>query len=174
MCFYIGSTGRFFDMSMSTSQHISLSISFSSGDLVEWFRRFEVRCHANIWNDKTKAKKLLTLNLAGGWSYRSYNNRTKRTCSTAKSKIVEQMVPACFIALADLRESHCDPVNRHELKRLLKQLLPATVDNKFIQQQFSHPTLQIFKTSLTTTRKSRNVVLLVPSTRSPVEVLNLF
>ena len=42
-------------------RHVSIPKPFSTGDITEWFQRFEICCKANGWNDETKAVKLPTL-----------------------------------------------------------------------------------------------------------------
>ena len=34
---------------------------FDSGDVQEWFQRFEICCRANEWNEESKALKFSTL-----------------------------------------------------------------------------------------------------------------
>ena len=46
---------------MAEQCHISVPKSFSSGDVSEWLRRFEICSKANKWNEETKALKLPTL-----------------------------------------------------------------------------------------------------------------
>ena len=41
--------------------HVSLPKLFSSGDVREWYQRFEICAHANGWEAEVKAKKLPTL-----------------------------------------------------------------------------------------------------------------
>ena len=41
--------------------HISLPKPFASGNVHEWFVRFDICSDANKWNDETKAVKLPTL-----------------------------------------------------------------------------------------------------------------
>jgi len=130
---------------MATSKHISLPTPFSSGDLVEWFRRFEICCHANDWNDETKAKKLPTL-LEGEAIAVWFDLTTEEqgAYSTAKAKIVEQMAPAHFVTLADFHRRLLWPgeslsVFAHELKRLLEQALPwadGNTSKQFLLHQF--------------------------------------
>ena len=42
-------------------RHISLPKPFSSGDVEDWFQRFDICARANGWEAGTKAKKLPTL-----------------------------------------------------------------------------------------------------------------
>ena len=46
---------------MAEQRHISVQKPFSSGDVSEWLRRFEIRSKANKWNEETQALKLPTL-----------------------------------------------------------------------------------------------------------------
>ena len=79
-------------------KHISLPTPFSSSDPVEWFRRFEIFCHTNDWEDKTKAK-MLSMLLEGEAIAVWFDLATKeqKVYSIVKAKIMEQMVPARFI-----------------------------------------------------------------------------
>ena len=45
----------------SSNRHIRLPKPFASGDVVEWFNKYDICCKANKWNDETKAIKLPTL-----------------------------------------------------------------------------------------------------------------
>jgi len=89
--------------------------------------RFEICCHANDRNDKTKAKKLPTL-LQGEVIVVWFDRRT-RDIQYSKVKIVEQMAPAHFVTLIGFhkRSLHTDK-DDHELKQLLEQAL-LTADN---------------------------------------------
>lgn len=115
----------------NSSKHISLPTPFSDGDPVEWFRRFEVCCHANDWGDEMKAKKLPTL-LEGEaiaiWF--ELTTEEQQSYSSAKQKIIQQMAPANFVSLSDFHKRTLRPgeslsVFSHELKRLLEQALPS-------------------------------------------------
>ena len=46
-------------------RHISVPKPFANGDVNEWFKRYEICCKANGWNEATIALKLPTL-LEGG------------------------------------------------------------------------------------------------------------
>ena len=63
-----------------------------------------------------------------------FSTEEQGTYKTAKEKIVEQMVPARFVTLADFHRRCMRPgeslsVFAHELKRLLEQALPAADGN---------------------------------------------
>ena len=106
----------------NSSKHISLPTPFSVGDPVEWFRRFEICCRANEWNDEMEAKKLPTL-LEGEaiavWF--ELTQEEQESYSSAKEKIIEQMAPARFVSLANFHKRTLLPgeplsVFVHELK----------------------------------------------------------
>ena len=61
---YIGSRWwlcRMTTTTTSVNKHISIPKTFSSGDVDEWFCRFEICSKANDWNAATQAAKLPTL-----------------------------------------------------------------------------------------------------------------
>ena len=46
---------------MAEQRHVSIPKPFASGDAGEWFKRFEIRCKANAWDETVKVLKLPTL-----------------------------------------------------------------------------------------------------------------
>eukprot|EP00731_Ephydatia_muelleri_P019887 Em0012g712a len=46
---------------MAEQRHVSIPKPFASGDAGEWFKRFEICCKANAWDEKAKVLKLPTL-----------------------------------------------------------------------------------------------------------------
>ena len=46
---------------MTAGSHVSIPKPFSSGDVVEWFQRFDLYSDANNWEDEVKAVKMPTL-----------------------------------------------------------------------------------------------------------------
>ena len=46
---------------MTAGCHVSIPKPFSSGDVVEWFQRFDLCSDANNWEDEVKAVKMPTL-----------------------------------------------------------------------------------------------------------------
>ena len=42
-------------------RYVSIPKPFFTGDITEWFQRFEICCKANGWSNETKAVKLPTL-----------------------------------------------------------------------------------------------------------------
>ena len=48
-------------VNMSQQRHISIPNPFSTGNAIEWFKRFELCCKANNWDANMQAIKLPTL-----------------------------------------------------------------------------------------------------------------
>ena len=46
---------------MASSSHVSLPKPFASGNISEWFTRFDICSDANEWDDDKKVVKLPTL-----------------------------------------------------------------------------------------------------------------
>jgi len=116
---------------MSANRHISLPKTFASGDVGEWFKRFEICCSANEWNDTTKAAKLPTLLEGEALAiWLELSEDTQKDYKEAKKKIVEKMAPQAFVSLDDFHKRRLHPgepisVYVHELKKLLDQAMPG-------------------------------------------------
>ena len=115
---------------MATPKHISIPKTFSSGDVDEWFCRFEICSTANEWNAATKATKLPTL-LEGEalavWLELSVEDKEDYT--KAKKAIKSKLLPPAFSALDRFNRRFMLPGETlnlyvHELKRLLQQAMP--------------------------------------------------
>ena len=64
VAYYIGSTGWFIvriRVMAEKQLHISIPKPFCTGDISEWFFKFEICCKVNKWDDETKAAKLPNL-----------------------------------------------------------------------------------------------------------------
>ena len=111
-------------------RHISVLKTFGSGDVVEWFTRFEICSKANGWTDNTKALKLPTLLEGEALAiWLGLTEEEQGEYQTAREKVTEKMKPAEFASLDDfhrrkLRPSEPIPVFVHELKKLLDQAMP--------------------------------------------------
>ena len=120
---------------MSTAKHISLPKTFASGDVNEWFKRFEICCSANDWNDATKALKLPTLLEGEALAiWLELSEETQKVYDETKKKIVEKMAPQSFVSLDDFHKRRLHPgepisVYVHELKKLLDQAMPKLDTN---------------------------------------------
>lgn len=115
---------------MAAGRHISLPKTFASGDVSEWFKRFEICCTANEWNAATKALKLPTLLEGEALAiWLELSDDDQKDYKEAKKKIVEKMAPQSFVSLGDFHKRRLLPnepisVYVHELKKLLDQAMP--------------------------------------------------
>ena len=128
---------------MSTTKHISLPKTFASGDVNEWFKRFEICCSANDWNDATKALKLPTLLEGEALAvWLELSEETQKSYSEAKKQIIAKMAPQSFVSLDDFHKRRLHPgepisVYVHELKKLLDHAMP-TLDTGARDQLLLH------------------------------------
>lgn len=130
---------------MATQRHISLPKTFANGDISEWFKRFEICCAANEWNNASKALKLPTL-LEGEalavWLELSKDERANY--EDAKKGMIKKMAPQSFVCMIDFHKRGLHPgepisVYVHELKKLLDQAIPSLEENargQFLLHQF--------------------------------------
>ena len=83
-----------------SERHISVPKPFATGDVSEWFTRYEICSTANGWNDEQKALKLPTL-LEGEalalWF--ELAEEEQKDYKTTKEKLVMKMKPPGFISL---------------------------------------------------------------------------
>ena len=126
-----------------TTKHISLPSIFSDGDPTEWFKRYEICCRANDWDDDLKVKKLPTL-LEGEAlvTWLELTTEQQLDYKVAKAKILEGMGPVRFVSMDDFHRRRLLPgeslsVFSHELKRLIDQAMP-TADAATRQQLLIH------------------------------------
>ena len=112
------------------NKHISLPRQFSDGDPTEWFKKYEICCDANEWEDDTKAKKLPTLLEGEALAiWLELTTEEKANYATSKAKIIAGMAPMRFVSLDDFRARRLNPgeplpVFLHELKQLSKKAMP--------------------------------------------------
>ena len=111
-------------------RHISLPKPFASGDVQEWFQRYEICCKTNGWDAAAQALKLPTL-LEGEalaiWLELTEEQQTEY--ETAKGKVIGTMMPMEFVSLDEfhrrkLRPSESLSIYLHDLKKLLNQAMP--------------------------------------------------
>ena len=130
-------------MATNSSKHISVPKTFSSGDVNEWFCRFEICCKANEWNRVTKAAKFPTL-LEGEalavWI--KLSEEDKEDYAKAKKAIKSNLLPTTFTALQKFNgrlmlPSETLPLFLHDIKQLLDQAMPG-LPNKAKEQFLLH------------------------------------
>ena len=82
--------------------HVSVPKSFSDGDAHEWFKRFEICCSANQWNDEIKARKLPTL-LEGEAlaSWLELSDEQQADYKVTKEQLITKMAPNEFVSLEE-------------------------------------------------------------------------
>eukprot|EP00731_Ephydatia_muelleri_P003131 Em0001g3131a len=130
---------------MAEQRHVSIPKPFASGDAGEWFKRFEICCKANAWDEKAKVLKLPTL-LEGEAlaTWMELSEDEQEDYGAAKQKMIERMVPASFVSMdgflkCRLRSGEALSLYLYELKRLLDQAMPgldATARSPLLLHQF--------------------------------------
>ena len=127
------------------SMHVSIPKPFSSGDVVEWFTRFEICSKEYGWSDAVMARKLPIVfegDALANWL--GLTEEKEEECRTAKEKITDKMKPTKFFLLDDyhwqnLRPSQPIPVFVYELKKFLDQAmlnLNASIREQLLLHQF--------------------------------------
>ena len=87
-------------------RHVSIPKPFSTGDITEWFQRFEIcMLQGQRWNEEAKAVKLPTL-LEGEaiavWLELSEEEQAEY--KTVKKLLCKRLMPMEFISLDDLHK----------------------------------------------------------------------
>ena len=91
-------------------RHISLPTPFSSGDVKDWFQRFDICARANGWEAGTKVKKLPTLlegEALAAWL--ELTNEQQEDYDEVKKAMEKAMMPMNFVSLDEFHHSvhHC-------------------------------------------------------------------
>ncbi len=126
------------------SIHTSVPKPFAAGDVDEWFKRFEICCRANEWNEATKALKLPTLLECEALAvWLELTAEQQGAYDTVKKEIVKKLSPAGFESLNEFHKRKRRPgealaVFLHDLKRLLEQAMPELSDKKAKEQLLLH------------------------------------
>ena len=97
----------------------------------EWFKKFEICCKANNWDDVTKAVKLPTL-LEGETLaiWLEFSEVEQASYETAKKLLVSKLTPAEFVSLEEFHKRSLRPGETltlfvHNLKTLLDRAMPG-------------------------------------------------
>ena len=115
--------------------HVSIPKSFSSGDVREWFQKFEICSDANGWDGAKKAKKLPTLlegEALAAWM--ELTEEEKRDFGVVKEKLIRKLAPLEFVSLEQFQKQAIFPgesigMYLYELKRLLRQAMPELAED---------------------------------------------
>ena len=92
-------------------RHISVPKPFASGDVAEWFTRYEICCKANKWTKRGRLHSKLPTLLEGEalavWLELSEEQQADYT--TAKEAICEAMMPMEFVSLDEFHRRKLRP-----------------------------------------------------------------
>ena len=125
--------------------HVSLPKPFASGNIHEWFVRFDICSDANKWDDDTKVLKLPTLlegEALAAWL--ELSTEAKKTYAKTKKELLAAMTSTSFSTLERFRQrkmvpGEALPVFLHDLKQLLEQAMPgldSTAKEQLLLHQF--------------------------------------
>ena len=128
---------------MKAGSHFSIPKPFSSGDVVEWFQRFDLCSDANKWEDEVKAV-YKNANTNGGRSTGSmagpHGRNYKKDYETAKKQLIDGLMPIAFTLLDKFHARKLLPgepltVFSHDLRKLIDRAMPE-IDSKARYHQF--------------------------------------
>ena len=90
------------------SNHVSLPKPFASGNISEWFTRFDICCDANEWDDDKRATTLPTLLEGEALAvWLDLSAEEKKSYAKSKEMLVARITPNTFMAI----EQFCHAVN---------------------------------------------------------------
>ena len=125
-------------------RHISVPKPFASGDANEWFKRYEICCKANGWNEATKAHKLPTLLEGEALAvWLELSEEHQESYAAAKKEISTALMPMEFVSLDEFHRRKMRPgealsVFVHDLKKLFEQAMPGLDDKPARDQLLLH------------------------------------
>ena len=91
-------------------RHISLPKPFSSGDIRDWFQRFEICAKANGWEAAAKATRLPTLLEGEALAiWLELSTEQQGDYGVAKEEIEKAMKPMGFVSLDDFHRRKLRP-----------------------------------------------------------------
>ena len=111
-------------------RHVSLPKPFSSGDIKEWFQRFEICARANGWDAAVNSKKLPTLLKGDALAvWLELTDDQQKDYAVTKKAMEEAMMPMNFVLLDQfhrrkLRPGEAVSLYVHDLRKLLSHALP--------------------------------------------------
>jgi len=110
--------------------HISLPSPFSSGDVKDWFQRFEICVQTNEWEVAVKVEKLpMLLEEEAFTVWLELTNEQQEDCKEVKKTMEKAMMPINFVLLDNfhcrkLRPGKAISLYVHDLRKLLTHALP--------------------------------------------------
>lgn len=111
-------------------RHVSLPRPFSSGDVKDWFQRFDICARANGWDAEAKAKKLPTLLEGEALAvWLELTSEQQEDYDETKKLMEKAIMPMNFVSLDEfhrrrLRPGEAISLYVHELRKLLTHALP--------------------------------------------------
>ena len=97
---------------MAVSNHVSLPKPFASGNISEWFTRFDICCDANEWdNDKRATKLPLEGEALAVWLDLSAEER--KSYVKVKEKLVSRITPNTFTTIEQFSDRENSFLARH-------------------------------------------------------------
>ena len=130
---------------MAASNHVSLPKPFQSGNISEWFTRFDICCDANEWDNDKRAIKLPTLLEGEALAvWLDLSAEEKKSYAKVKETLVSRITPNTFMTIEQFRQRKLIPGEAlslflHDLKQLLDQAMPkldAGAKEQLIIHQF--------------------------------------
>ena len=120
---------------MTAGSHFSIPKPFSSGDVVEWFQRFDLCSDANKWEDEVKAVKMPKLmegEALAAWL--DLAEESKEDYATANKQLIDGLMPIAFTLLDKFHASKLLPekpltIFSHDLRKLIDRAMPE-IDSK--------------------------------------------
>ena len=95
---------------MAASNHVSLPKPFASGNISEWFTRFDICCDANEWDNDKRATKLPTLLEGEALAvWLDLSAEEKNSYAKAKETLVSRITPNTFMTIEQFRQRKLIP-----------------------------------------------------------------
>ena len=96
---------------MAASNRVSLPKPFASGNIFEWFTRFDICCDANEWDNDKRATKLPSTLLEGEalavWL--DLSAEEKKKLREVKETLVSRITPNTFMTIEQFRQRKLIP-----------------------------------------------------------------
>ena len=109
---------------MAASNHVSLPKPFASGNISEWFTRFDICCDANEWDNDKRAAKLPTLLEGEALAvWLDLSAKEKKSYAKVKETLVSRITPN-MIEQRKLIPGEALSLFLHDLEQLPDQEMP--------------------------------------------------